>query len=932
MKKNKIKPFSLLVSSIILLFGLTFVSYRVVSVSAQTIDPIEWSRMNFSGQNITSIVVDPSDPQKIYVASSTVGFGVFKTEDGGISWSEIKTGLPGNVAVAALAIDHQNPQVLYAGTLEVGTSLDGRIYKTTSGGDSWTQVKTGVNLVDVAVDPFNSDVVYAIEGYMYAGDYGILKSSNGGANWSSRNAGITGNVPSTLTVDPTNGQIVYAVGRDVYRSSNGADNWTPINNGFTVSHSFSTVAVNPLDNKTLYTGSKLYARGMYTSTNSGDLWNLTSDGIEDLWITDIVLEPNKPDVIYISTQKPVSGGTIGTGVFRSTDGAASWTPKNEGFPSDLSSLFISVLAVIPGDPGSLLAGTTDGLWVRSLRGFEPTYSISGTVTDANLSPIPEVTISSSFGETTSTDVSGVYTITTLISGTYTLTPTKNEFFFSPFTRTVTGPPDVTNVNFIGTKCSPDKWLGQYYNNRDLQGIPALTRCDEQIDFYWGKQSPHTTVLTDNFSIRWEKTITITQNGWYHFRAFTDDGLRLYVDGERIIDDWSPRSFTEKSALKKLSPGSYQVIMEYVEWSDDAMVYLNWYRSLLCPETAIDCQFNITPMYQTQYLDKPMPEGCTTESNQTIARWGCLITSYAMALQTLGVNTDPDQLNHLLSDANGYRSGACDGNLNLGDVTSVVSKTYGVTLKYTHVQTLDSAKTALRNGQPVVMKYSFDHDNQHFFLAVDISELNGQEYLGIIDPHHAWACSAVPAGSPPPVRSYLQCYGSSLQHVTTTEERFANSVPYYYLEATAQSQTPILQLSARGAEVLVFDQQGRRVGFEPIAGQVVYEIPDSLYYDAEIVPPGGQSDGILQRNLFIPRTPRGSYSLELVKPLGLQAQATTDFEIIITGFDNSFEVMETKVSGQIGSGEVIAYEIRFDPEQGIVSVSERTKIYLPIILK
>jgi len=499
----------------------------------------------------------------------------------------------------------------------------------------------------------------------------------------------------------------------------------------------------------------------------------------------------------------------------------------------------------------------------------------------------------------------------------TLTPTPTT------TRTpiVTPTPTPTQVT-----CPLNQWRGEYYNNRDLQGSPVRVRCDSNIDFYWGDSSPIPDVVnTDNFSVRWTRDVDFSQAGWYRFRTFTDDGLRLYVDGERIIDDWSPRTFAEKSAGKQLAQGTHQVKMEYVEWANDAMAHLTWYQ---CPNGQGDCSMNITPQYQTQYLEDPMPNSCSTEPNQTIARWGCLITSHTMALQKLGINTNPRELNNWLSSHGGYTGDECTALLKSNDYIRYFAlyKT-GAFLRWVPVYNYDAAKSVIRDKQlPVIMQYNFADGGSHFFLAVDVARrVDGTEALGINDPHHAWACWVVSAGTPPPVLSRLQCSGSSLQHVTTVLDRFSGASPIGYLEYMTEPNTASLQFNVSGAEILLADAQGRRVGYDVATGQVVHEIPNSFYYDSEIVPPGAEPGGTPERVLFLPEEAGGNYNLQVI---GVSASASS-FEIGIAGFDSQFTPTENMVSGIVLPGQTAEYQVSFDPGQAL---RVTYKLYLPVLLK
>lgn len=87
-----------------------------------------------------------------------------------------------------------------------------------------------------------------------------------------------------------------------------------------------------------------------------------------------------------------------------------------------------------------------------------------------------------------------------------------------------------------TSAQQDTWRGEYYNNRNLQGSPAHVRNDPTIFFDWNDGSPAPGVNNDNFSIRWSRTLNLPA-GRYKFYVRTDDGSRLTVNNQRIINKW-----------------------------------------------------------------------------------------------------------------------------------------------------------------------------------------------------------------------------------------------------------------------------------------------------------------------------------------------------------------------------------------------------------
>lgn len=119
------------------------------------------------------------------------------------------------------------------------------------------------------------------------------------------------------------------------------------------------------------------------------------------------------------------------------------------------------------------------------------------------------------------------------------------------------------------------YTGEYFNNISLSGTPILTRTDATINFDWGGSgSPDPLISVDNFSARWTRTDTFTQ-GPYEFTATADDGLRLYVDGVKILDKWIDQGPTTYKVTKDLSTGSHTIVYEYYEKGGGALAKLSF---------------------------------------------------------------------------------------------------------------------------------------------------------------------------------------------------------------------------------------------------------------------------------------------------------------------------------------------------------------------
>jgi hypothetical protein len=110
---------------------------------------------------------------------------------------------------------------------------------------------------------------------------------------------------------------------------------------------------------------------------------------------------------------------------------------------------------------------------------------------------------------------------------------------------------------------------EYFTNPTLSGAPALTRAEAKIDNDWFAGSPDPVIPVDSFSARWTQTATYAA-GSYHLTATGDDGIRVLVDAQLVIDGWSDHSATTYTADLALSEGEHTVVVEYYERGGDAI--------------------------------------------------------------------------------------------------------------------------------------------------------------------------------------------------------------------------------------------------------------------------------------------------------------------------------------------------------------------------
>ncbi|MEO7715440.1 MAG: PA14 domain-containing protein [Capsulimonas sp.] len=144
---------------------------------------------------------------------------------------------------------------------------------------------------------------------------------------------------------------------------------------------------------------------------------------------------------------------------------------------------------------------------------------------------------------------------------------------------------------------------QYYNDppdsvyplvNPFKGTPVLSRVDPTVDFDWGNNSPNPIVNPDHFSAVWTGSVVAPYTDYFTFMTFTDDGVRLWVNGELITDQWVNQGASEiDSNFIELQGGQkYDIRMEYYEDGGSAAAHLGWY-SLGLNEPIIP-QFRLYP--------------------------------------------------------------------------------------------------------------------------------------------------------------------------------------------------------------------------------------------------------------------------------------------------------------------------------------------------
>jgi hypothetical protein len=124
--------------------------------------------------------------------------------------------------------------------------------------------------------------------------------------------------------------------------------------------------------------------------------------------------------------------------------------------------------------------------------------------------------------------------------------------------------------------------GDYYNGTNFDTF-ILTRLDPTINFNWGGR-PAEPVGWDNFSVRWTGFVTAQSSETYTFFTNSDDGVRLWVNGQLLVDNWTNHGATENSGQIALQAGqSYSIQIEFFEGGGNAIIQLSWATSTIAKQ-------------------------------------------------------------------------------------------------------------------------------------------------------------------------------------------------------------------------------------------------------------------------------------------------------------------------------------------------------------
>ncbi len=295
---------------------------------------------DIAGESVRSLAISPSEPEVLVAGALS---GVFRTQDGGLSWSRISPdGHVGLRNVGSVAVDPTDPEIVYAGTWHLP-------WKTTDGGQSWKRIHAGMisdsDVMALSVGPRDREHLYA------SACSGIYRSRNGGRRWA-RVQGIPWASRRTraFTHDPEHPDRLFAgTTQGLWVSEDGASTWRLATERQLVANTLVA-----LPGGIVLAGTD--ATGVLRSSDRGRSWTPANEGFSERFVSRVSFDPASGRVVVATV-----GPRHHSGVLTAAVPEGPWSPWAPG----LEGRHVLSLAVVEA---GVLAGTDDGIFVSSQLG------------------------------------------------------------------------------------------------------------------------------------------------------------------------------------------------------------------------------------------------------------------------------------------------------------------------------------------------------------------------------------------------------------------------------------------------------------------------------------------------------------------------------------------------------------------------------------
>jgi photosystem II stability/assembly factor-like uncharacterized protein len=318
---------------------------------------------------IVVIQLHPKNPDILYVTTNDY---IYKSRDGGKTWANISKGMS-HSRVIAMAVDPSYPATVYAGT------KGDAVYKSYDGGQRWASMRSGLDDATISsvvnqfvFDPYDSNHIFV------ATTMGIFETKTGGGSWVKKMEGMKEVLMVVaLGMDPTRPAVLYAgTSGGVYKSVNEGGHWEKVNNGLVPPEmikssralNVTSIHVDPFEPDTVYAAT---LSGLFKSTDGAASWDRIGQSLQDQMIIAMIPDRSKKGVIYITGRD---------GVHRSGDGGANWKTLNKGF----ASTNIRSIAQSATNPDLFYAGTNGSGLYRSRDAGETWESMPAVTHNAGV--------------------------------------------------------------------------------------------------------------------------------------------------------------------------------------------------------------------------------------------------------------------------------------------------------------------------------------------------------------------------------------------------------------------------------------------------------------------------------------------------------------------------------------------------------------------
>ena len=164
-----------------------------------------------------------------------------------------------------------------------------------------------------------------------------------------------------------------------------------------------------------------------------------------------------------------------------------------------------------------------------------------------------------------------------------------------------------------------EWKAEFWPNKDFSGSPVLVRNDTKVEFDWDTKAPAVGVPEDYFAVRWTRTLDLS-SGLYRFSLRANDGVRLYINGTRLIDEWHSSNGSATYTTELVLSGSTALRLDYYDNTAKALVSLSWERlsstltpsptGSITPTATISATATATPTA----TETPTPTATATETS------------------------------------------------------------------------------------------------------------------------------------------------------------------------------------------------------------------------------------------------------------------------------------------------------------------------------